>query len=515
MGCMTKAIAMTLSAGLAVSAASAQVEFTLIHTENVDVLSATNEGGDPMNPFNAFFIGSNPVTVVLQGDNLFIGGFRNSSPDPAINQVQIIRISNIFLENGPQRLFWFVPNSVKANPTLFRGYVGMDYYPGTDFGLLASSDVTEVVGDPNQVQRWDIDTQQNPILLAPDEFLLPPQRRGAGGVSWDFGPDADSSGLGDGIDSYDFGLGPDGVIDADAVVAILDGGDDSLGNDFLLGPYGYDKDVLDMGFGNNLYNAVDGMGPRLWPVRDSVLWQDLNIDPRGGLLAGRADNDLVLATRVPDQNPGDSTFFSAGEVTNQQRVDEGNFQTVGQHVEILHGICEDQGDLVVYNSRTSTSTGQAWLDVVKYVDFNGVAQSPTFVNPDSSPVDFSESLTDDFLNNPQILTGNGIYDFFWEPETQRLAVLDFTNRNVHIFEVTCGSGPTPCSPADVTTDGSANGIPDGVVTLSDFSFYLALWGSGDLAADVTTDGTANGVPDGAVTLSDFSFYLALWGAGCP
>ena len=72
-----------------------------------------------------------------------------------------------------------------------------------------------------------------------------------------------------------------------------------------------------------------------------------------------------------------------------------------------------------------------------------------------------------------------------------------------------------CGPADVTTDGTANGIPDGQVTLSDFSFYLSLWGGGALAADLTTDGTANGVPDGTVTLSDFSFYLALWGAGCP
>ncbi len=70
-------------------------------------------------------------------------------------------------------------------------------------------------------------------------------------------------------------------------------------------------------------------------------------------------------------------------------------------------------------------------------------------------------------------------------------------------------------PADVTTDGTSNGIPDGAVTLSDFSFYLGLWGASDPAADVTTDGTANGIPDGSVTLSDFSFYLALWGAGCP
>ena len=72
-----------------------------------------------------------------------------------------------------------------------------------------------------------------------------------------------------------------------------------------------------------------------------------------------------------------------------------------------------------------------------------------------------------------------------------------------------------CSPADLTTDGTANGVPDGAVTLSDFSFYLSLWGMSDSVADLTTDGTSKGVPDGTVTLSDFSFYLGLWGAGCP
>ena len=34
-------------------------------------------------------------------------------------------------------------------------------------------------------------------------------------------------------------------------------------------------------------------------------------------------------------------------------------------------------------------------------------------------------------------------------------------------------------------------------------------------ADLTTDGSSNGIPDDAVTLSDFSFYLSLWSAGCP
>ena len=81
------------------------------------------------------------------------------------------------------------------------------------------------------------------------------------------------------------------------------------------------------------------------------------------------------------------------------------------------------------------------------------------------------------------------------------------------FDLVCEDQP-PC-PADLTTDGTSNGIPDGLVTLSDFSFYLALWSAMNPAADLTTDGTSNGIPDGLVTLSDFSFYLALWSAGCP
>ncbi|MEO0483318.1 MAG: glycosyl hydrolase family 28-related protein [Planctomycetota bacterium] len=71
----------------------------------------------------------------------------------------------------------------------------------------------------------------------------------------------------------------------------------------------------------------------------------------------------------------------------------------------------------------------------------------------------------------------------------------------------------PFCPADVTTEGTSNGVQDGVVTLSDFSYYLSLWSAQSAAADVTTDATSNGVPDGVVTLSDFSFYLSLWSAG--
>lgn len=83
------------------------------------------------------------------------------------------------------------------------------------------------------------------------------------------------------------------------------------------------------------------------------------------------------------------------------------------------------------------------------------------------------------------------------------------------LSITLGDGS--CSPADVTTDGSANGVPDGLITLSDFSFYLSRWSAGDASADITLDGVCDpgaGGGDG-VSLSDFSCFLSLWSDGCP
>lgn len=75
---------------------------------------------------------------------------------------------------------------------------------------------------------------------------------------------------------------------------------------------------------------------------------------------------------------------------------------------------------------------------------------------------------------------------------------------------------TPDCDPDLTTTGQENGVPDGVVDLSDFSFFLARWAIEDSAADITSDGACVfGTPDSAVSLSDFSCYLAAWSAGCP
>ena len=73
-----------------------------------------------------------------------------------------------------------------------------------------------------------------------------------------------------------------------------------------------------------------------------------------------------------------------------------------------------------------------------------------------------------------------------------------------------------CSIADVTTTGQTSGIADGIVDLSDFSYYLSLWANSEPSADITASGICiAGIPDGGVDLSDFSCYLSEWSRGCP
>ncbi|MEL7473347.1 MAG: GC-type dockerin domain-anchored protein [Planctomycetota bacterium] len=78
------------------------------------------------------------------------------------------------------------------------------------------------------------------------------------------------------------------------------------------------------------------------------------------------------------------------------------------------------------------------------------------------------------------------------------------------------SSSNACGPADLTRTGSAAGLPDGVVDLSDFSLYLSRWASSDASADITPTGSCLfELEDGAVDLSDFSCFLSTWSLGCP
>ena len=86
-------------------------------------------------------------------------------------------------------------------------------------------------------------------------------------------------------------------------------------------------------------------------------------------------------------------------------------------------------------------------------------------------------------------------------------------------------------PADVQTTGagmgtSEDGVPDGLVDLSDLLYFVNVW-QGDLgsptpnpgsAADLTTTGSSEGgpgfgEPDGNVDLTDLLFFVNQWNDG--
>ncbi len=67
--------------------------------------------------------------------------------------------------------------------------------------------------------------------------------------------------------------------------------------------------------------------------------------------------------------------------------------------------------------------------------------------------------------------------------------------------------PTDC-PFDLTGP-ALDGVPDGVINVSDLNFYLSLWLNDDPAADFTGP-SLDGIPDGVVNVSDLNFYIDGW-----
>ena len=174
---------------------------------------------------------------------------------------------------------------------------------------------------------------------------------------------------------------------------------------------------------------------------------------------------------------------------------------------------------IIFNDRTSGANDQAFEDVIRIVDHVGGEFEPFFR----------------FLDDVQPGLGNAAYDFDYNLATQTLAISDFTNRNVHIFEVGSisgvgvfdGSGVYDCIDVDALVmeivDGSTIGqfdlTGDGIVDLSDLDAWLAEAGALQLpSGNPYLKGDAN--LDGVVDVSDFSIWnsskftnVAAWCSG--
>ncbi len=428
-----------------------------------------------------YFIGNNPSTICLKDDNLFVSGFNFAG---ASANLRIVKIETIFGTRG----YRLVPVSAPLDPPAYdssvpsgRQFVGMDYQAGR--GLIVNFD-SGALGTPGAVRVYDVDSQLTPILLAASPVGLGP--RGFGGSAWDVGY------LGGG-----FGAFP-------AVVSILDVGG-YPGNAVFYGPIGidpaslaavptiYDGSPTGTGGGPDLA-AADPQGDQ---IPASHFWRDVDIANGGHLIAARANNKLVLFSRIGGNATGTLNVLS--DLENPPA------QVNGQNVQIAEDF--PGGDLVFFNDRRSTATTQAWADVIKAVRPDGSPVSLNFWMPDgvtpAGSLDLAGTQLTSFLN------GAGYYDFSWDASNARLAISDFTNRQVYIFSP---SAPPPSCVADVD-DGSGTGTPDGGVTIDDLLYYLTIFEAGVIGADVD-DGSGTGTPDGGVTIDDLLYYLLRFEAGC-
>ncbi|MBL8802774.1 MAG: thrombospondin type 3 repeat-containing protein [Planctomycetes bacterium] len=174
-----------------------------------------------------------------------------------------------------------------------------------------------------------------------------------------------------------------------------------------------------MNTATGLWTYTQSTGAIINVTPTATNWRDHAYDPATGDLYTRVNNDVSKHTRT-----GGNTF-----TPNVRIVDVTDASAVaGQNLEFLN---TSLGNFVIYNDRPSTAT-QPLTTAVKIVDTSGVAQvynlGPGFSAANSG----------------------GYYDFSWDAANARLALLDFGNRRVYVFEL--------CSGVDGDGDGTQDCI---------------------------------------------------------
>ncbi|MCA9241119.1 MAG: hypothetical protein KDA37_13005 [Planctomycetales bacterium] len=190
------------------------------------------------------------------------------------------------------------------------------------------------------------------------------------------------------------------------------GGDPAFGEGVAWTTFGSGRRALqDDATGADIWTTSNGM---IFTAGASTFNRDMDFDPDTGDIYVRAANDLTKATRT-----GDNSVSGPSNIVNNAA----NAPFVnGQNLSFLSNTVV--GDLLVYNDRAATGSAP-FSAVVKAVDTSGAALPLSFaLIGGGSPAD-----------------GIGYYDFDFDPTTQTLALMDFANRNVHIFQV----APEPSS----------------------------------------------------------------------
>lgn len=426
-----RSVVRSLSAACLVAAVLSGVEAAAVDFAEIARFNLDSTATDPDNP-DPQDIGTNPIAVAWNGSQLYVAGY-NGTGDTVNNlDVAIVEVLGADGTGVVATPTFGTAFGAISTPT-FRAYTGLDL-ASDGSGLAATHDNGQFGDNTFGVQLFDPADNSRTWSDASQGFTGPT-----------FDPGFSGDGTGSGVAT----------------------GGQASGRRHL-----YDETSGTLLFGPSGGAATPGM---IWTsFEGGFLPRDMDFDPETGDIYVRHNNRLTTATRTGGNALADATIIF--DPYNDPTAGDGdNF--LGQNVAFLSNTID--GDLLILNERDSNAADQAFADVVKVIDPTGVEQSASFA----------------LLNGDSIADGGALYDFDFDPASQTLALLDFTNRNVHIFQI----GAVLAS-ADFNADASVTG--------EDF----LLWQRGYPIADGTglaIDGDANG--DGDVGSADLAVWEAQYG----
>jgi hypothetical protein len=353
---------------------------------------------------NPKFIGNNSLAIAWNGSKLYIAGFDNVSAYPGVGIIEMLNTSATGLVTSGDADF-----SAKfgaLTPPVSRGYTGLAIKGNR---LAASYDPG---GAPEPAPAAGIqlfDTSANSLVW--NLSASTPSRAGSG-VAFD--PGFNGAGAGQGVAWTNFGQGR--------------------------------RALLNEGTGAEVHGFTGSASPGfIWvptlPVGNTNTARDMDFDPDTGDAYVRRSNDVDKAIRS-----GNNASSSQSIIVDA--IDAPFI--LGQKLEFLSNTVD--GDLIIYNDRPSNAAGAQFTDAVKVIDKNGAAQTATY----------------NLISGTPIAAGVSLYDFDFDPVSQTLAVMDFANRNVHLFKV----GPVTPPPSGVLGDYDNNGT----VGTNDYAVWAANFG---------------------------------------
>ena len=399
-----------------------------------DIVS--EEPQDPPLLNNPKYIGTTPTAVAWDGSQLYVGGYNNGNNFAISGAIEVLDATRTGLVTTEDADF-SDPLFVSMATGQFRGVAGMDISGGN---LAIATDLGFASTD--SIQLFDTSDNSKTWDLGAASIT---NERGGSGVAFD--PGFNGGGTDQGVAWTKFGSG---------TRALQSTADGSILRDFGATLPGFTW----------LPSTITG----------GNFARSMTFDPDTGDIYVRRSNQIDFAERTGDNSVNPPVEL----VVNTPGPGNANFVS-SQNIAFMSTTSE--GALLVFNARDVPSA-QAFLDVVKVTDTAGVEQTVNYTLLTEDPIGDEDDV--------------GWYDFSFDPVSQTLALLDSSNRNVHIFQV---GGATDLADGDFDAAGRVDN--------TDLNLLLNNWGN----TSVPGNWTNNFTPNPGVNNDELNFLLNTWGNG--